>query len=51
MLARMRNDFGIAHDGDRPHDSPDQSAPWTPARAFARKMPEKGQTVKDEHAW
>ena len=44
-------EFVRRHDRDRPRGSPDQSAPWTPARAFARKMPEKGQTVKDEHAW
>ncbi len=35
---------------DRPRGSPDQSTLETPARAFARKMPEKGQTVKDEYA-
>ncbi len=33
-----------------PRGSPDQGAPGAPARALARKMPERGQTVKDEHA-
>ena len=32
---------------DRPHDSLDRDTPETPARAFVRKMPERGQTVKD----
>ena len=44
------DEFVQRHDRDRPHDSLDQSTLDTPARAFARKMPEKGQTVKDEYA-
>ena len=44
------DEFVQWYNRDRPHDSRDQSMPGTPARAFARKMPEKGQTVKDEHA-
>ncbi len=43
------DEFVQRHGRDRPRGSPDQSTPGTPARAFAR-MPEKGQTVKDEHA-
>ncbi len=43
------DEFVQRHDRGRPRGSPDQSTPGTPARAFARKMPEKGQTVKDEY--
>ena len=43
-------EFVRRHDRDRPRGSPDQGTPGTPAGAFARKMPEKGQRVKDEHA-
>ena len=32
---------------DRPHDSLDREALETPARAFVRKMPRSGETVKD----
>ena len=32
---------------DRPHDSLDRETLETPARAFVRKMPERGETVKD----
>ena len=43
------DEFVQWYNRDRPHDSLDQSTLETPARAFARKMPEKGQTVKDEY--
>ena len=39
-------EFVRRHDRGRPRDSPDQSAPGTPAGAFARKIPKGGKRSK-----